>query len=293
MTDSADDDRGPLVTRRRLLVGAGGLVGIGGGGAVYVSRELDGDFGGYTAPAEFPAVTTRGTFDDDGERVGDSQPERVGNWDDPDESSSLFVFVHGFDTGDDAARDQAYTTQLGLEDADRPTPVVAYSWDSDRDWGEAKSIADENGGPLADWLVDRADGTDQSLHLFGYSLGARVSCEAIHTLAADGHTDVVDSVSLLGGAIPRASVERDERYGDALATVPVVGNFYSRNDRVLGWVYRAADRTRAVGYDGARDASAAPDSYHDVDVTNLVDDHYSYFQPEEGCLPRVVETIDG
>jgi len=203
----------------------------------------------------------------------------------------LFVFVHGFDTGEEGARDQAYTAQLGLEETAVPSPVVGYSWDADRSWGDAKSIADENGQLLADWLIDRDGAVEQSLHLFGYSLGARVSCEAVRALAADGHTGVVDSVSLLGGAIPRDSVELDGRYGETLGTVPVVGNFYSENDRVLGWVYRVSDRTRAVGHGGSADPGATPESYRDVDVTDLVADHYSYFQPEAGCLPRVVETI--
>ncbi len=293
-TGGADADRGPLLTRRRLLLGGAGLVGVGGSGAFYVSRELDGDFGGYTAPDGFPTITTRGTFDDDGDRIDDRDtepPDRDGEWSTPDDSDSLFVFVHGFDTGNDGARDQAYTSQLGLEEAAESSPVVGFSWDADRSWGTAKSIADENGRLLADWLVDRAATVDQSIHLLGYSLGARVSCEAVRTLVDDGHTDVIESVSLLGGAIPRDSVELAGRYGEALETVSVVGNFYSRNDRVLSWVYRVADRTRAVGHDGIREPANAPESYHDVDVTALVDDHYSYFQPEEGCLPRVVETI--
>ena len=70
-----------------------------------------------------------------------------------------------------------------------------------------------------------------------------------------------------------------------------MANFHSRNDRVLAWLYRIGDRTRAVGHGGIRDPDAAPDSYLDVDVTDLVGDHYSYYQPGEGCLPRLVETI--
>jgi len=98
-------------------------------------------------------------------------------------------------------------------------------------------------------------------------------------------------VSLFGGAIPNDSVAVDGRYGSAIAAVDApVFNFHSRNDRVLGWVYRASDRTRAIGHGGLAVSSTAPASYTDVDVTDLVADHYSYIEPE-GCLPRVVGRI--
>jgi pimeloyl-ACP methyl ester carboxylesterase len=204
----------------------------------------------------------------------------------------LFVFVHGFDTDDDTARDQAYATQVGLESL-RPRPVVTYSWDSDVDWGPAKEIADANAAPLADWLVGWADADGRPVHLIGYSLGARVIGETLRRLAESGQTDVVDSVSLLGGAIPHDSVEREGRYGEAIAALNgPVNNFHNQNDRVLGWVYRLSDSTRAVGQTGIRDSDATPTGYVDVDVTDLVDDHYSYFEPEEGCLPRVVEQLE-
>ncbi len=56
-------------------------------------------------------------------------------------------------------------------------------------------------------------------------------------------------------------------------------------------MYRASDRTRAVGHGGIADSASAPAGYADVDVTDLVADHYSYVQPEEGCLPRAVDRI--
>jgi len=56
-------------------------------------------------------------------------------------------------------------------------------------------------------------------------------------------------------------------------------------------VYRASDRTRAVGHGGLASSTIAPASYTDVDVTDLVADHYSYIEPEEGCLPRIVGQI--
>jgi len=106
------------------------------------------------------------------------------------------------------------------------------------------------------------------------------------------HGGVVDSVSLLGGAVPHDSVELGGRYGEAIEAVDApVNNFHSGNDRILSWVYRLSDRTTAVGQQGIADPEAAPDGYTDVDVTDSVDDHFSYFQSGEGCLPELVEQL--
>ena len=292
-TDSPADDSEPSrgltdrLTRRRLLLGAGGVVGLLAAGGLYVSRELDGDFGGYTAPDDQPTLSVRGQLDGD---TKSPQAEREGDWSfDGDE---LFVFVHGFDTDAIGARDQAATAQIGLADL-RPTPVVTYSWESELDWEDAKQNADRAAEPLADWLVEWADEDGRPVHLLGYSLGARVCLEALGQLTDDERSDVVASLSLLGGAVPHDSVVSDGRYGPVIDDAdPAVTNFHSRNDRVLGWVYRLSDRTRAVGHDGISDRDAAPAGYHDVNVTDAVADHYSYFQPGEGCLPQVVDSLD-
>ena len=288
ISDQSSSDSRFSLSRRRLLLAGGGAVGIAGGGVLYVTRALDGDYGDRTAPADQPTLSTRGQIDPESPDADASVVEVEGTWDDSDE---LFVFVHGFDTDDQAARDQAYTTEVGLDEL-RPAPVAAYSWDSDTDWEPAKTMADANAHALADWLVEWANEDGRPVHLLGYSLGARVCCETLDVLVGRQEGDAVASVSLLGGAVPHDSVEQDRRYGEAIGSVDApVANFHSRNDRVLGWVYRASDRARAVGHDGIREAQAAPTGYTDVDVTEEVDDHFSYFQPGEGCLPQLVEQL--
>ena len=56
-------------------------------------------------------------------------------------------------------------------------------------------------------------------------------------------------------------------------------------------MYRASDRTRAIGHGGLPTSATAPTNYTDVDVTDAVADHYSYVEPAEGCLPRTVDLI--
>ena len=275
------------------------------GGTGYVLSELDGEHADYTAPETQPMLTTRGRLggntesDDSGDSNSSNSSDSSGtptvategewSFDDADE---LVLFVHGFGTAPQAARDQTYTLAVGLDEY-RSSPVAGYSWESDGEWGEAKTVADANADPLADWLGGWADADGRPVHLIGYSLGARVVCAALAELQASDTATSLASVSLLGGAIPSDSVERDGEYGDAIAALDVpVTNFYSGRDRVLGWVYRLSDGTTAVGSVGVDDPAAAPDGYRDVDVTDLVADHYSYFDPDDGCLSRVVDTLD-
>ncbi|WP_053947044.1 DUF726 domain-containing protein [Halolamina sediminis] len=238
-------------------------------------------------------VTTR-------DRLDAADPtERVGSWE-FEAADAVFLYVHGLGADAESARDQAYTVRLGLAaamgagaepDPDAP-PVVGYSWASNADWGPAKRTADANAAPLADWLTAWTEDDGRPIHLFAHSLGARVTGAALRELADRGRTDALASVSLFGGAIPNDSVAADGRYGSAIAAVDApVFNFHSRNDRVLGWVYRASDGTRAVGHGGLEASASAPAGYADIDVTDLVADHYSYIHPENGSLPRAVDRI--
>ena len=247
-------------------------------------------------------VSTRG-------RLGDDDPtERSGSWA-LDGADSVVLYVHGLGADAESARDQSYTARLALAAAagdatatdgseggtaavEGARPVIGYSWASNVDWGPAKETAEANAVPLADWLTAWADEDGRPVHLLAHSLGARVTGETLRVLADRGRTDVLASASLFGGAIPDESVGTRGRYGSAIAALDApVYNFHSRNDRVLGWVYRASDRTRAVGHGGLPGASTAPEGYAEVDVTDLVADHYSYLEPEEGCLPRAVDRI--
>lgn len=294
ISDETDDGR--LLTRRRVLGGAGGTLALLAGGGWYVQRSLQGDDGDLVAPAGFPMLSTRGVFDDDGAVRSDAEgtmPARNGTWSVAD-ANALVVYVHGLGAPEAEARNQAYTTRVALRDANVPHPVVGYTWDSDRDWGPAKETADANGPALADWLAEWASEDRRPVHVVAHSLGARVVCECLRALAADGRTDALASVSLLGGAIPRDSVQTDGRYGDAIASAtPRLRNHYSGKDDVLGWIYRLSDGTSAVGHGGIGDAAKAPDSYADVDVTDSVSDHYSYYEPGNGCAPQVASTIRG
>jgi esterase/lipase superfamily enzyme len=257
---------------------------------------LQGDDGDYQAPDQYPILSTRGVFDADGgvrPTAEASTPTREGDWSVVDaDADAIVVYVHGLGAAEAEALNQAYTTRTALRNDGVRHPVVGYSWDSDREWGPAKRTADANGPALANWLARWCIEDGRPVHVVAHSLGARVVCECLQALAADGHTDALASVTLLGGAIPRDSVQIDAQYGDAIeAATPRFTNFYSGKDNVLGWIYRVSDGTNAVGHGGIADLERAPATYEDVDVSDRVSDHYSYYEPGEGCAPAVAERI--
>ncbi|WP_227132684.1 DUF726 domain-containing protein [Halorubellus salinus] len=225
--------------------------------------------------------------------VDDATPERGGDWSVVDgDADALVVYVHGLGAPEAEALNQAYTARTALRNQGVRHPVVSYTWDSDRDWAPAKRTADANGPALADWLGRWAADDGRPVHLVAHSLGARVVCEALRALADAGRRNAVATVSLLGGAIPQDSVQTDGRYGDAIATAtPNLVNFHSGRDDVLGWLYRFSDGTNAVGHGGIGDATATPATYRDVDVTDQVADHYSYYEPNAGCAPAVADVV--
>ncbi|MFC6954180.1 DUF726 domain-containing protein [Halorubellus litoreus] len=261
---------------------------------MYVQQSLRGDDGDLVAPEDYPRLSTRGVFDDEGNvnaGVDDPTVTREGAWSTED-ADALVVYVHGLGAAESEALNQAYTTRTALRDQNVPHPVVSYTWDSDRDWAPAKRTADANGPALADWLARWADDDGRPVHLVAHSLGARVVCECLRSLADAGRENAVATASLLGGAIPKESVETDGRYGDAIeAATPSLVNFHSGRDEVLGWLYRFSDGTNAVGHGGICDPADAPATYRDVDVTDQVADHYSYYEPDAGCAPRIADVV--
>jgi len=118
-----------------------------------------------------------------------------------------------------------------------------------------------------------------------------VTGATLREFADRGRTDAVASVSLFGGAIPNDSVGATGDTGRLLRRSTLLFQLLQPERPDLGRVYRASDRTRAVGHGGLEASASAPASYTDVDVIDLVADHYSDAEPKEGCLPRVVGQI--
>lgn len=288
----------------RATAGAGAvLAGLGSAGAV-TAGGFGGDNGDYPIPEDYPVISTRGQFDDDGDlKPGytDTEYTTGGDWgtyaEQAPDDGEILVAVHGWNIDEPGGKDVANTARIALRDSGYGQFVVGYTWDSDKGdgwidqgWSEGVEIARKNGPKLAQWIADWRDRGGDPIRVIGHSLGARVAVEALADLRARGRSDAVRSVTLLGGAIDDQSVEIDGAYGSAIQSVArQFDNFYKTDDAVLDWSYSAIEFDTAVGEEGIQDESDAPDNYTETDVTETVADHNSYYQPGEGCIPSVVE----
>jgi pimeloyl-ACP methyl ester carboxylesterase len=293
-----DKSAGDTVSRRRLLqttaAGVGGLVAASGTAAA-ISKG-DGDDG--PPPENFPHVTTRDHFDigwfgsvslTDGHTATDYATRNGVPGLDGSKPAEIAVHVHGWLSDTDGALVSFDQSKAALRANGYDAPVVGFSWDADTgldQWWPATEIAERNGYKLAQFLLDYWRATDGAgVRLLAHSLGARVALSAVLTLAYNDYTDVVTSVSLLGGAADDDAVALGGTYGDALETaVGQVDNFWKDDDAVLNWAYSTAELDGAVGEEGCQGTPPANYADHNVDY---VPDHYSYYERDQGCMPAV------
>lgn len=298
---SSELDRQTRRTFLRASAGAAASVAALGASGAVRGGKFGGDDGEYTAPAEFPLVSTREQFADDGElksEYTETEYETVGDWESnrTSDDAELVIFVHGWSLGETDARNAAYTCQIGLEENEYDQFTVGFTWDADKGdgigWNEGVAIAKQNGPKLAQWVVDHSDSGGLPVRVIGHSLGAQVAVETAASLHERGREDAVESISLLGGAIGESVVEVDEAYGESIEYATTsFDNFHKDDDAVLGTAFSAAEWAEAVGETGVQSPEDAPENYTEYDVTETVADHNSYYEPGEGCMPDVVETL--
>jgi len=294
-------ETGQRPTRRRFLVGAGtAAAGIATmSGTAVAGGDGDDDL---EVPGDYPLISTRNHFDITwygSVYLTDSETgyQRDGNWSGYDNGEDVVtVFVHGWGQSEEEGRNGAYICEQALADNSVDSFNVSYNWDSDKGggidqgWYEAKEIASRNGPKFADWITDFDRDDGRTLRIIAHSLGARVTASALQTLDGWDKSDIVDSVTFLGGAIDDQEVETDEPFGTAIENVTgQFDNYYKTDDGVLDWAYSTAEFDSAVGQYGIEDGSDAPSNYEDHNVTDTVPGHGSYYEPGEGCIPQVVE----
>ena len=146
-------------------------------------------------------------------------------------------------------------------------------------WTTAVNRANKTALALAA-ILQRSD--LESVVLVGHSLGGRVMLNLATALAgaAEFENKVrVEAVHLLGAAIGQDA--KWDSLGEALSGV--VHNYYSHNDRVLGYLYPAAMGGRkAIGFEGL-DAPFAVNH----DVGDAVKSHSAYYENVQ--LARAVQ----
>jgi heme-degrading monooxygenase HmoA len=276
--------------RRQFLRGAGvaatGLLATAGAGTA-------------AATETFPQVTTRGHFDITWYGSAYLKDEYT-QWEydtrgtipgfDSEAPEELLVHVHGWRTESDEAVDGFREAREAYRANGYEHPVVGFNWDSDSDlfdWWESTEIAEANGKKLAKFVYDyREQNPDTRMRLVCHSLGARVELGAVEVLSNSDVTDYVDSITLLGGAADNDAVSTGGRYGPHIANaVGQADNFWKDEDDVLNWAYTTAEWDSAVGEEGCEGTQPANYQDHNVDY---VPDHFSYYEPGEGCIADVV-----
>jgi pimeloyl-ACP methyl ester carboxylesterase len=277
------------VSRRRFL-GTAATAAAGAGLAVGTS--------GAAATDTYPRVTTRGHYDitwygsvylTDGHTAWDY--DTAGDIPGVDSAApdELLVHVHGWMNEPDSAIEGFQTAEESYRNNGYDGAVIGFSWDSDSSvfgWWDSTEIAESNGLKLANFVNNyRQANPDTTIRLVCHSLGARVTLRCIEVLNANGITDAVQSVSLLGGAADNDAVSTGGRYGPDLASaVGQVDNYWKDGDDVLNWAYTTAEFDSAVGEEGCE--GTEPGNYQDHNV-DYVPDHYSYYEPGEGCIGDV------
>jgi len=290
---------------RTATVTTVGAVGLSAGTGTAMAGDLvDGEGDVAQAPDDFPRVSTRDHFDDDANLInGESEWSYSveGSWPDSWGQDTLTLFVHGWNNDDDENQDidGGYECQLALEQNGYSGDTAVFTWDSDKGdsldlgWADAKDIAERNGRKLANFTQWYANEYGVDVRWVGHSLGARVIIFALKSLDEDyGESDIVRSVSLLGGAVEEDDVSLDagwwdSEYGQHIeAAAQTFDNFYADDDEVLEWIYETREWEDAVGEKGCD--GPQPSNYTDHDVTDDVPTHYDYFTTEEGCIDQVV-----
>ncbi|MFH5798157.1 hypothetical protein [Haladaptatus sp. CMAA 1911] len=255
-----------------------------------------------TASAErygIPIVSTRGHFNDDGSlTAGHTRTGYDTTGDVPGVDTAcvdeLTVFIHGWhksgDTPEQNAKDKFLSAKNNLEAAGYGGALVGYSWDNDAGggadygWGEAQTVAQNNGVKLAQFAVDlKYYCPNVTLRFASHSLGAQVLLSSLRSLdVTSWWTDrgyAVDSVHMLGAAQDNEAptTEWMDTYNAISNQTTATFNYHNTADDVLQWVYNTIEFDQALGETGYEDGNTPAPNYVEYDATSQVgNDHSNY-----------------
>ena len=197
---------------------------------------------------------------------------------------------------------------MSLENNNYSIPLIGLSWDSNRDWNEAKIIAKENGPKLANFIIDYIDtcknqhNKNTDIRLMSHSLGARVllsTLDNLHTSPTWNNNDYkIASVHLMGAAVDDEEVSKNpldidgdatikHAYGKAIQEEVVrFYNLYNPKDNVLqpqpfllyGHIYQIYpffESDLALGQSGRDTTISTQDQvtkppYYEINVQNQI-----------------------
>ena len=221
----------------------------------------------------------------------------------------IVIFVHGWDTDEDKAKERFDRVKLSLENNSYTHPLVGLSWDSDQAWLSAKFVAKDNGPQLARFIVKTMDECkkqqpekDVKIRLIGHSLGARVVLSALDSLNKNQTwNNTIASVHLMAAAVDNEEVSMypkdilndptnwgspKSNYGKAIKEEVVeFDNLFSTKDDVLepnltnpfDQIYPYLEADWALGQSGYQKVpydinttKSLPRNYDETDVQNEI-----------------------
>ena len=131
------------------------------------------------------------------------------------------IFVHGWDIDHYKAKERLDRVKMSLENNSYYIPLVGLSWDSNKIWDPAKSIAQENGPKLGQFILEykqtckNEQSKDVKVRLLGHSMGSRVILSALQHLYENStwnnntNNFKIGSVHLMGAAVDNEEVSRN------------------------------------------------------------------------------------
>jgi pimeloyl-ACP methyl ester carboxylesterase len=170
------------------------------------------------------------------------------------QNETVVIFVHGWEESEDNVRERLNRVKLSLENNSFIHPLIVFSWPSNTDWSDARSIAAENGPKLANLIFSiKNECPSTDIRLVAHSLGARAvlsSLESLHQNQTwNNNNFTIKSVDLLGAAVDDEEVSTNpddilidptnfgtpkSAYGQAIeAVVTNFTNFFSSKDNTL------------------------------------------------------------
>lgn len=150
-----------------------------------------------------------------------------------------------------------------------PVYLLKMATSIDNPFNMARNRSEKAGEVLADALINKAQG-ERPVTLVGYSLGARVICSCLKSLAERRAFGLVESVVLIGSPVPSNS--NNWRVMRSVVSGKVI-NVYSENDYILAFLYRATSIQLGVaGLQAIKDV----DGVDNINLTKEVSGHLRY-----------------
>ncbi len=213
------------------------------------------------------------------------------------QNETVVIFVHGWEESEENVKERLNRVKLSLENNSFIHPLIGFSWPSNTDWYDARSIAAENGPKLANLIFNvKNECPDTDIRLLAHSLGARVVLSSLDSLHENqtwnNNNFAIKSVDLLGAAIDDDEVSTNaidvlndptnfgtpkSAYGQAIESVVTnFMNFFSSKDNTLEPnlekpIYPFFETDLALGQSGYQKIPYKikfPSNYNENDVKN-------------------------